>query len=300
MDLRPAQHRARKAGGAEDDAGAPVYLKDVALVEDGFEDMRRMSPIQRPAGAGTGHPQAARRQRRGGGAGDRAEAGRDRQDLAPEGHGGRHQLRLDALHRGVGARDRVRAPPGGHPHRLVCWLFLGSLSSRRSTSSRHPDVAPRHGGGDLLPGLHAQHLHLAGARALAVGIVVDDAIMVLENIFRHASRAKIGCAPRAKGPERSPSRRSSATLAVIAIFIPVVFMEGVVGKFFLQFGVTLCVAVPSLSGGHHAWRRPAARRCSTPRGSAGAAWGGQSTGLRGLAGLYSRVLPWALRRPVRS
>jgi multidrug efflux pump len=79
--------------------------------------------------------------------------------------------------------------------------------------------------------------------ALAVGIVVDDAIMVLENIFRHGEMGKDRIRAAREGTAEITFAALAATIAVVAIFVPVIFMEGVVGKFFLQFGVTLCVAV---------------------------------------------------------
>ena len=74
---------------------------------------------------------------------------------------------------------------------------------------------------------------------LAVGIVVDDAIMVLENIVRHAEMGKNRVTAALEGTKEITFSAFSATIAVIAIFVPVVFMEGIIGKFFLQFGVTL-------------------------------------------------------------
>jgi multidrug efflux pump subunit AcrB len=81
------------------------------------------------------------------------------------------------------------------------------------------------------------------ALGLAVGIVVDDAIMVLENIVRHSESGKDRVRAAREGTREITFAALSATLAVIAIFIPVIFMEGVVGRFFLQFGVTLSIAV---------------------------------------------------------
>jgi multidrug efflux pump subunit AcrB len=81
------------------------------------------------------------------------------------------------------------------------------------------------------------------ALSLAVGIVVDDAIMVMENIFRHAEEGKDRVRAAREGTQEITFAALAATIAVIAIFIPVVFMEGIVGKYFLQFGVTLSVAV---------------------------------------------------------
>jgi len=66
---------------------------------------------------------------------------------------------------------------------------------------------------------------------------------VLENIVRHAEMGKDRVRAAREGTAEITFAALAATLAVVAIFIPVVFMKGVVGKFFLQFGVTLCTAV---------------------------------------------------------
>ena len=79
--------------------------------------------------------------------------------------------------------------------------------------------------------------------SLAVGLVVDDAVMVMENIFRHAEMGKDRMTAAGEGTKEITFAALAATIAVIAIFLPVAFMSGVIGKFFLQFGVTLSVAV---------------------------------------------------------
>src|SRR6185369_17306462 len=76
-----------------------------------------------------------------------------------------------------------------------------------------------------------------------VGLVVDDAVMVMENIFRHAEMGKSKEVAASEGTKEITFAALAATLAVIAIFMPVAFMSGVIGKYFLQFGVTLSVAV---------------------------------------------------------
>jgi multidrug efflux pump subunit AcrB len=81
------------------------------------------------------------------------------------------------------------------------------------------------------------------ALSLAVGLVVDDAVMVMENIFRHAEMGKPRAVAASEGTKEITFAALAATLAVIAIFMPVAFMTGVIGKYFLQFGVTLSVAV---------------------------------------------------------
>jgi multidrug efflux pump subunit AcrB len=79
--------------------------------------------------------------------------------------------------------------------------------------------------------------------ALAVGLVVDDAIMVMENIFRHREGGKGLVKAALEGTQEIAFAALAATLAVVAIFIPVIFVKGIIGRFFLQFGVTLCLAV---------------------------------------------------------
>src|SRR5690606_30952160 len=79
--------------------------------------------------------------------------------------------------------------------------------------------------------------------SLAVGLVVDDAVMVLENIVRHGEMGKPRAIAASAGTAEIRLAAPAATLAVVAIFLPVVFMGGVIGKYFLQFGVTLSVAV---------------------------------------------------------
>src|SRR5262249_24999830 len=79
--------------------------------------------------------------------------------------------------------------------------------------------------------------------SLSVGVVVDDAILVLENIYRHreqgADRRKAALA----GAREIAFAAIAATVSIMAIFIPVAFMTGTIGRFFFQFGVTVSVAV---------------------------------------------------------
>ncbi|NDD92341.1 efflux RND transporter permease subunit, partial [bacterium] len=79
--------------------------------------------------------------------------------------------------------------------------------------------------------------------SLAIGIVVDDAIMVLENIVRHKEMGKNRLEAALAGSKEITFAALAATVAIAAIFLPVVFMRGVIGKFFFQFGITLTVAV---------------------------------------------------------
>ncbi len=105
------------------------------------------------------------------------------------------------------------------------------------------NLAPRDDRDPLFRGLHAQLSFTLLGLSLAVGLVVDDAVMVMENIFRHGEMGKDRMTAASDGTKEITFAALAATIAVIAIFMPVAFMSGVVGKFFLQFGVTLSVAV---------------------------------------------------------
>ncbi len=79
--------------------------------------------------------------------------------------------------------------------------------------------------------------------SLSIGILVDDAIVVIENIVRHRRE---GSPPReaAETATRELALAVTATtLTIVAVFVPVAFMEGLVGKFFYQFGITVAWAV---------------------------------------------------------
>ncbi|MBF0106619.1 MAG: efflux RND transporter permease subunit, partial [Deltaproteobacteria bacterium] len=78
---------------------------------------------------------------------------------------------------------------------------------------------------------------------LAIGIVVDDAIMILENIIRHQEMGKSLIRAALDGAREISSAAVAATIAIVAIFVPVLFVPGAIGRFLFQFGVTISVAV---------------------------------------------------------
>lgn len=81
------------------------------------------------------------------------------------------------------------------------------------------------------------------ALALVISIVVDDAIMMLENIVRHQRMGKTSVQAALDGSKEIWLAAAATSFSVVAIFIPVVFMEGYIGRFFFQFGVTMSTAV---------------------------------------------------------
>jgi hydrophobic/amphiphilic exporter-1 (mainly G- bacteria), HAE1 family len=82
------------------------------------------------------------------------------------------------------------------------------------------------------------------AMSLAIGIVIDDAIVVLENIFRHVERLGETPMQAAKaGTAEVGLAVLAASSSIMAVFIPVAFMHGVIGRFFYQFGMGVVLAV---------------------------------------------------------
>jgi HAE1 family hydrophobic/amphiphilic exporter-1 len=81
------------------------------------------------------------------------------------------------------------------------------------------------------------------ALTLSVGFIVDDAIVVLENIFRHAEMGKSIRQAAIDGSAEIFFTVISMTLSLAAVFIPVMFMGGIIGRFFREFGVVIAAAV---------------------------------------------------------
>src|SRR5262249_164129 len=81
------------------------------------------------------------------------------------------------------------------------------------------------------------------ALSLSVGVVVDDAILVLENIYRRREHGEDRRGAALRGAREISFAALAATLSIASLFIPVAFMKGSIGLFFFQFGITVAVAV---------------------------------------------------------
>jgi len=125
---------------------------------------------------------------------------------------------------------------------LVCYLFLGSWSANVNVLLSIPFSVM--GAFFILyfSGFTINTFTMLGL-SLVIGIVVDDAIMVLENISRYQEQGLARKEAALTGAREITFAAIAASIAILAIFIPVIFMQGIVGKFFFQFGVTISVAV---------------------------------------------------------
>src|SRR5688572_23228071 len=146
------------------------------------------------------------------------------------------------------------------------------------------------------------------ALSLAIGLLIDDAIVVRENIVRHVRMGKDHVRAAKEGTDEIGLAVTSTSLAVVAVFIPVAFMGGMIGKIFFQFGVTVTFAVlvslfvsftldpmlssvwpdPDAEGGHHGPPPPRSRNPIRKIGLAFDSW------FERVADRYPNWLRWSL------
>ncbi len=81
------------------------------------------------------------------------------------------------------------------------------------------------------------------ALSLSIGILIDDAIVVIENIVRHRELGEDHFTAAGRGTREIVLAVMATTFSIIAVFVPVAFMRGIIGRFFYQFGLTVAWAV---------------------------------------------------------
>ena len=141
------------------------------------------------------------------------------------------------------------------------------------------------------------------ALSICVGLLIDDAIVVRENIVRHQAMGKNHRVAAFDGTAEIGLAVAATTFTIVAVFLPIGFMGGIIGRFFKQFGVTVAFAVllsmlvsftldPMLSA---VWRDPDAHG---PRGRGPIAWVLRrfQALMGGLERGYVGLLRWGLRR----
>ncbi|HXE57807.1 MAG TPA: efflux RND transporter permease subunit, partial [Gemmatimonadales bacterium] len=221
--------------------GAPVRLRDLGRVVDSVQDTKRVSwfngeraivlAVQRQPGTNT--VAVAERAK--------AEVERLRPQLPPA-------VEIATLY---DRSQSVRASVEEVQFTLylalglvvmVIFLFLRNLRATVIPSLALPLSLVGTFGVMYLLGYSLDNLSLM-ALTLAVGFVVDDAIVVLENIVRHVERGEPPLAAAIKGSREIGFTIVSMTLSLVAVFIPVLFLGGLVGRLFREFAVTISVAI---------------------------------------------------------
>jgi multidrug efflux pump len=131
---------------------------------------------------------------------------------------------------------------------------------------------------------------------LAIGLVVDDAIVVLENVYRHMEMGKSRWQAAIDGSKEIGFAIVSTTIALVAVFVPLAFLTGNVGRLFNEFGVAVAVAV-LLSGFVALTLTPMlSSQILRPLHGTGTSWASRSFDafFEKLNDYYNRLLHWAL------
>ncbi|MBL8361759.1 MAG: efflux RND transporter permease subunit [Rubrivivax sp.] len=138
------------------------------------------------------------------------------------------------------------------------------------------------------------------ALSLCIGLLIDDAIVVRENIVRHVAMGKDHHTAAREGTDEIGLAVMATTFALCAVFVPVAFMGGIIGKFFYPFGITVVVAVlvslfvsftldPMLSS---VWKDPPSARLKNLWGI-GHAIRATDRGMDLLHAVYEKTIRWA-------
>lgn len=125
---------------------------------------------------------------------------------------------------------------------LVCWLFIGSWSAATNILLAIPTAVL----GTFIfvrpLGFTLNTFSLLGL-TLAIGVIVDDAIIMLENITRYMQKGLDRLQAAYKGSKEISFAVIATTVSLVAIFVPIAWMPGIEGRFFFEFAVTICIAV---------------------------------------------------------
>jgi multidrug efflux pump subunit AcrB len=125
---------------------------------------------------------------------------------------------------------------------LVVWLFLRDIRATIVSATALPlSIIPAFGAMYLM-GFSLNVVTLL-SMSLVVGILVDDAIVEIENIMRHLRMGKTPFQAAMEAADEIGLAVIATTFTLIAVFLPTAFMAGVPGKFFVQFGWTAAIAV---------------------------------------------------------
>jgi HAE1 family hydrophobic/amphiphilic exporter-1 len=178
---------------------------------------------------------------------------------------------------------------------LVIFLFLRNVSATAIPSFAVPLAIVGTFAAMYLLGYTIDNLSLM-ALTLSVGFVVDDAIVMLENIVRHMEMGESRMEASLRGSREIGFTIISMTLSLVAVFIPVLFLGGIVGRLLHEFAVTISIAI-LVSGFVSLSLTPmlCSRFLKPPKEKHGAIYMTFERFFDGMAGLYDRTLKVVLR-----
>ena len=223
-------------------AGHPVRVGDVARVEDGMAEARTIARVN-------GEPTVLLQIRKQSGTntvevvGNVKERLADLQGVLPEGYSIRIVRDQSEFIQASVTSLREHLVLGSLLASLVVLLFLGNLRSTIIAAISIPTSIVATFALVWYMGFTLNMLTML-ALTLSVGIVIDDAIVVLENIYRFIEEKGMTPARAAvEGTREIGLAVMATTLSLVAIFAPVGFMSGMVGRFMRSFGLTMAFAV---------------------------------------------------------
>ena len=221
--------------------GFPVRLKDVGYVEDGIEDIRTIARYNGTPAVGLGIRKRA-------GANTVEVAGLVKEEIEkiktelPDG------IELDvAFDASVFVEEAIEEMKfalvfGGLLAGVIVFVFLRHISATLITAVTIPLSITATFFFIYLFGFTINTMTML-ALTLSIGVVIDDAIIILENIYRHRERGEGDVEGASRGTKEIAFAALASTSAIASVFIPVAFMKGVVGRFFYEFGTTVSVAI---------------------------------------------------------
>ena len=221
--------------------GAPIRLKDVGWAEDGTEPIRTIARYNRIPAVGMGVIP-----RSGANVVEVARAVKKRlveiRKTLPQG--------VD-IHISNDTSTFIEQAIGGVTEdvfiggllaAVIMFIFLLSVRSTIITAVSIPTSLITSFGIMHFMGFTMNYMTML-ALSMMVGVVCDDAIIVLENIYRHMEEGADPMTAAREGTSEIAFAATAATFSIAAVFIPVAFMGGMIGRFFFQFGVTVAASV---------------------------------------------------------
>ncbi len=222
--------------------GSPVRIKDLGRVEDGLEEQRSLARLNGTQAisllvrrqSGTNTVEVAN--------GVKREVDKLRKELAPQG------IKLEiAQDLSVYIENSIREIQfhlivGGLLAVLIVWVFLRNWRITAISAIAIPTSVISTFALMNAMGFTMNTMTML-ALSLSIGLLIDDAIVVVENIFRHMEEGKERREAASFGTAEIGLAAFAITMSIVAVFLPVAFMKGIVGRFFYQFGMTVTFAV---------------------------------------------------------
>lgn len=219
----------------------PIPLSYVARIEDDLEDVRRISRVNARPAVGLGI-----QRQRGENAVAVAQAVKARmkevEQILPEGM--EMGINYDGTVFIEESIDELKFTllMAGFMTALVVWFFLGSFAATLNVVLSIPTVVIGTFIAFYAFGYTLNTFTMLGL-TLAVGLIVDDNIMILENITRKFKQGKDKITASVLGTKEIAFAALAASSAIVAIFLPIGLMPGIVGQYFFQFAVVISVAI---------------------------------------------------------